>query len=193
MPYHWFSQTADITLLRFAVVQEKKKINEWCFRKRFCAVVILSRGQWDEFLYEMLQMQDQSLDLLTCSPARYHCTSAVPLVKQRIHWFSRVLDECAPCLISVYWDYLTNIEPSQRSWLMGRHVCGSAMDVYTVSTLVINLCIFSTLWIRVEHGWSLHSLNATNSYIWSILSVCVELVWNIYSPNTTILSISSML
>ena len=61
--------------------------NELCFRPRFCTCkAILRRGQPELMrwilLWIMLLVQDQSLDLLTSSPARYHCAMDAP----DMHW-----------------------------------------------------------------------------------------------------------
>ena len=61
-------------------------MNEWCFRPWFCTFkAILGQGQpglmrWI-LLWTMPPVQDRSLDLLTSSLARYHCTTDAPWCK----------------------------------------------------------------------------------------------------------------
>ena len=59
------------------------KWNEWCFRQRFCTrKAILGRGQLGLMRWILSWIvplvQDRTLDLLTSSPAHYHCTMDAP-------------------------------------------------------------------------------------------------------------------
>ena len=76
----------DIVLYNFIIIQVITEwitgvwMNEWCFRPRFCTVkTIPGRRQPGQMkwilLWIMPLVQDQSLDLLTSSPARYHCAT----------------------------------------------------------------------------------------------------------------------
>ena len=63
--------------------------NFGCFRPRFCtAKAIQGRGQpglMRRILLRIMPLvQDGSLDLLTSSPARYHCTTDTPIEVQKI-------------------------------------------------------------------------------------------------------------
>ena len=63
------------------------KPNDWCFRPWFCTVWLYwardNMGEWDEFLLWIIPLaQDRSLDLLTSSPALYHCTTDASYINE---------------------------------------------------------------------------------------------------------------
>ena len=85
---HLLPEQDNVTLLEAQVSETSKiylkmKWNEWCFRPWFCICkAILCRVQpalmgWG-LLWIIPLVHDRSLDLLTSSPARYHCTTNAP-------------------------------------------------------------------------------------------------------------------
>ena len=81
----------------FQIIRKKNNVlnmvsrSEWRFRPRCCTERLYwagyQLGQWDDFSMNPSQMQDQSLDLLTCSPAlplRYGCPAW--LINKITYW-----------------------------------------------------------------------------------------------------------
>ena len=77
------------SLTRFPPIQCSKTRNYWCSRLRFCTIRLnraANKLGYNEMnlLWIMPLVQDRSLDLLTSSPARYHCTTDAPEARQEL-------------------------------------------------------------------------------------------------------------
>ena len=101
--------------------------NEWCFRARFCTCkVILGWGQlglMNWILWRIMsQVQDRSLDLLTSSPALYHCTTDVP-IPGLMRWI-------------LVWT-MPLVRDQSVNWL----ICGSTCYCFATSIIISSIAV----------------------------------------------------
>ena len=144
------------------------KWNDWCFRPRICTKAILGRGQPGLIRWIMLWIiplvQYLLVDLLTSSPACYHCTTISPLIAIPKHSISSYV--LLTWWGNYYWLMYVWLATFEIAYMFGV----SSLNISNISQPVWCLIYYKVIvyfffyrftqpWVAFRVYWSIASLN----------------------------------